>query len=193
MARLTSLLQKTSLEKWIDHGVPATVSHYLIVFVLAVLLLSLIYLTALVITAFFSMPVMVNHIAQKYYPGLERKKGGNVADSVVNAVVATAVFCAGSVLSLPFWLFPPLAIALPVILMAYLNQRMFRYDALAEHASKQEIEKVIERSGRRLYLLGVIAGLLQFVPVVNLFAPVYVGLAFIHLCLAELKQVRAAA
>jgi CysZ protein len=36
-------------------------------------------------------------------------------------------------------------------------------------------------------------GVLQFVPLLNLLAPIYTGLAFIHLSLAELKRARAAA
>jgi len=76
------------------------------------------------------------------------------------------------------------------MLMAYLNQRLFRYDALAEHASREEYAQVIERSTLKLYLLGAVVGLLQFVPLLNLFLPVYAGLAFIHLCLAELQQLR---
>ncbi|MFH0935054.1 MAG: EI24 domain-containing protein, partial [Pseudomonadota bacterium] len=79
---------------------------------------------------------------------------------------------------------------LPLALMAYLNQRLFRYDALAEHASREEIAQVVERAAPRLYLLGLLTGLLQFVPLLNLIAPVYVALAFIHLCLGELRILR---
>ena len=93
---------------------------------------------------------------------------------------------------MPLWLLSPFALLLPLLLMAYLNQRLFRYDALAEHASKEEFALVIERCTVKLYMLGAVVGLLQFVPVLNLFSPVYVALAFIHLCLAELKELRQA-
>jgi CysZ protein len=189
---LTGLSQSALLEKWLGHDISATASHFLIVVILAVLLISAIYLTALAITAIFAMPVMVSHVAQKHYPDLERKKGGSTIDGIVNTAVAIGVYCAGMALSLPFWLFGPLAIVLPVILMAYLNQRLFRYDALTEHASKEEYAQVVERSRKKFYLLGTLAGLLQFVPVLNVFLPVYMGLAFTHLCLGELKQVRQA-
>lgn len=190
---LTAMLQTTSLEQWVSHGFLAVLSHYLISIILVLLLLPAIYVTALMITAVFAMPMMVNHVAGNYYPELERKRGGSAAGSVANAVLAIAVYCAGWVLSLPLWLFSPLALVLPVILMAWLNQRLFRYDALAEHAGKQEYRQVIERATVRLYLLGALAGLLQFVPLLNLLSPVYIGLAFIHLCLAELKQLRLSA
>ena len=46
-----------------------------------------------------------------------------------------------------------------------------------------------ERGG--LYLAGIVAGLLAFIPVINLVAPAYAGLAFIHYCLETLRRERA--
>lgn len=190
VAGMTAMIQATPLEQWLVQGSLAVVSHYLITIILLLLLLPAIYVTALVITAIFVMPMMVSHVAQKYYPELELKKGGSAVGSFANAEVAIVVYCVCWVLSLPLWLFSPFAMVLPLVLMAYLNQRLFRYDSLAEHASREEYEQVIERSTAKLYLLGAVVGLLQFVPLLNLFSPIYVGLAFIHLCLAELRQLR---
>jgi len=187
---LAHLVQATPLQQWVAQGFLATVSHYLIDIMLALLLFMAIYVTALVLVAVFAMPLMVSHVAQKYYPGLARKNGGSSAASIRNAAIAVVVYCVGWALSLPLWLFSLLALVLPVMLMAYLNQRLFRYDALAEYASREEYEQVVARSAQRLYLLGVVTGLLQLVPVLNLVLPVYVGLAFIHLCLRELQQLR---
>jgi uncharacterized protein involved in cysteine biosynthesis len=190
VASLTALIQKMSAEQWMAAGFLAIVSHYLIVFMLAMLLLPAIYVTALAITSVFAMPVMVDHVAAKYYPELARRKGGSTTGSVLNTALAIVVYCAGWMLCLPFWLLYPFAVVLPVVLLAYLNQRLFRYDALAEHADKAEYARIIGRSTGKLYLLGAVVGLLQFVPLLNLVLPIYAGLAFIHLCLAELKQLR---
>lgn len=190
VSSLDGLVQETPLEQWAAQGFFAIVSHYLISIILVFMLLPAIHVTALVITAFFAMPMMANHVARKCYPLLESRKGGSIAGSVMNAAVAIAVYCAGWLLSLPLWLFSPLALVLPVILMAYLNQRLFRYDALAEHASKEEYDQIIEQASLKLYLLGAAAGLLQFVPILNLISPIYIGLSFIHLCLAQLQRLR---
>lgn len=189
-AGLSGLMQEKALEEWMAQGTLAMLAPYLISVILVLLLLPVIYLTALLLTAVFAMPTMVGHVARRHYPQLERKRGGSNAGSITNALTAGAVYGMGWILSLPLWLFPPFALGVPVILMAYLNQRLFRYDALAEHASREEFVLIIERARLRLYLLGAVAGLLQFVPLLNLFSPVYVALAFIHLCLAELKQIR---
>lgn len=189
-AWLTSLLQSSVLQKWMEHGAGATFSHYLVGILLFVLLLSIIYLTALVLTAVFAVPAMVVQVADTYYPELEPKRGGTMRESIINTVAAVAIYLGGWLVSLPFWLFTPLAILLPVLLAAYLNQRLFRFDALAEHASREEFAQIVKRSSPKLYALGAIAGLLQFMPVLNLFAPVYAGLAFTHLCLGELTRLR---
>ena len=189
-ADLTGWIASTPAEEWMARGFLAAVSGYLVTMILIMLLIPVIYVTALVITAVFAMPAMVNHVAGKCYPQLERRHGGTAIGSVVNSVVAIVVYCVLWLITMPLWLISPIAIALPVILSAYLNQRLFRYDALAEHASSAEYEQVIERTTGKLYLLGGMMGLLQFVPILNFFTPVYVGLAFIHFCLADLQSLR---
>ena len=190
VAQLSQLIQSAPVEQWVSISAFAVLSHYLITFLLILLLVPVIYVTALVITAVFVMPMMVNHVAQNHYPELERRQGGSAMGSVWNSLLAILIYAAGWLLVLPLWLFSPFAIVLPVILFAYLNQRLFRYDALAEHASSEEYRHILERSTGKLYLLGIATGMLQYVPLLNLVTPIYVGLAFIHLCLDELKQLR---
>jgi uncharacterized protein involved in cysteine biosynthesis len=151
----------------------------------------LIILTALVIATVFAMPVLVRHVAKSHYPMLDRRHGGTVLGSIGNALVAICVFAILWAVTLPLWLLGPLAAILPLLLSAYLNQRLFRYDALAEHASAEEMKQVFERSGGQLFLLGLMTGVLFFVPLLNLLAPIYAALAFIHLCLDELQRMRA--
>jgi CysZ protein len=188
---LTHWLSKTPAESYLMKSDWSWVASYAITFILVMLLVPLVFVTALVITAIFAMPIMVNHVAKRNYPELEMKHGGTIMGSVWNGMVAVFVYCLLWVVTLPLWLFTPVAIVLPVFLFGYLNQRLFRYDALADHASADEFRQILERSTGRLYVLGTVLGLVQFVPILNFFAPVYIGLAFIHLCLEQLKRTRA--
>ena len=188
---LSGWIQATSLQEWMARGLLAAISGYIVTFILVMLLLPAIYVTALVITAVFAMPIMVEHVAERYYPELERRRGGSAAGSLYNSLAAVSVYLLLWLLTLPLWFLTSFALALPVMLSAYLNQRLFRYDALAEHASPEEFESLLEHSSGKLYLLGIAAGLLQFVPLLNLFAATYIALAYIHLCLSELKLQRA--
>jgi uncharacterized protein involved in cysteine biosynthesis len=148
--------------------------------------------TALVINEIVAMPVIVSHVAARYFPRLERRVGGTLVGSVLNAIVAIGIFCLLWVVTLPLWLTGVGALVLPALISAYLNQRLLRYDALAEHAGRDEYAVLRVRIKGKLYLLGLLLALLYYVPLVNLLAPVASGLAFTHLCLAELTRLRAA-
>jgi uncharacterized protein involved in cysteine biosynthesis len=92
-------------------------------------------------------------------------------------------------ITLPLWLVGA-GLVIPFIATAYLNQRLFRYDALAEHASEDEMRAIFSSQRSLLWGLGLLTGLVQFIPILNLFAPVLTALAFIHFGLARLKNLR---
>ncbi|MGH8750342.1 MAG: EI24 domain-containing protein [Burkholderiales bacterium] len=192
VAATSGFLASTSVDGFLlrfqIHGLAATLG----VILAWLLVLPCILITALLVASVIAMPVMVKHVAARDFPALEKKAGGTVIGSVWNALVAVLVFLVLWVITLPLWLFGLPALMLPVLLAAYLNQRLFRYDALAEHASREEFGQILERAGGRLYVLGAALGLIQFIPVVNLFSPIYIGLAFTHFCLDELRELRAA-
>jgi CysZ protein len=146
--------------------------------------------TASLIIGFVSMPMMVEHVAARSYPTLERRRGGTLAGGVGNALLAVGVFLGLGMLSLPLWLVPPLWPLLAALLMGYLNQRLFRYDALAEHAAADEMRELVTRNRRELFGLGVLVSLLSYIPFAGLAVPVAAGLAFIHYCLRRLSALR---
>ena len=153
------------------------------------LFVPLVYLTALVITALFGMPALIRVVAERDYPQLERKNGGSFVGSVWSAVVAIVLFIALWVVTLPLWLIG-VGVIVPFVAAAYLNQRLFRYDALAEHASAGEMAMLFRQERGGWWGLGLLTGLVQFVPLLNLLGPVFAALAFIHYGLARLEQRR---
>lgn len=161
----------------------------------------LILVTALLITSILAMPAMVDEIARRHYPALERKHGGTNSGSVLNAIRAVLVYLPLLLLSVPLWFLIPFGgVVVPLLLNGWLNARLFRYDALAEHASRGEYRELIRRDGRGLLLMGVVLAAIQLIPsatvlllpLVILFMPVYSGLAFVHFALARLQALRAA-
>ena len=150
----------------------------------------LVQLTALLILGVFGMPEMVGHVAKRSFPELARRRGGSTAGSAWNAVVALAGLIALGAASLPLWVFPPLWPVIPVAVMGWVNQRVLRYDALAEHAEPAEMALIFREQRGAMYLLGVLLALVAYVPVVGLFAPVVFGLAFVHYLLGALRERR---
>jgi CysZ protein len=160
--------------------------------ILVLLLVPLIQLTALLLLGVFGLQAMVEHVAERRFPQLDRRHGGSLAGSLWNSLVALVGMLALLMASLPLWLFPPLWPAIPVAIMGWVNQRVLRYDALAEHATADEMRSIIAAQRGPLYLLGFVLALVSYVPIVGFFATVLFGLAFIHLLLAELQALRQA-
>ena len=168
----------------------ALVATHIAWIVLAIALVPLILVTAVVIVGIFAMPAMVTHVSAGDYPALARREGGTFAGSLWNAAVGIAVFLLLAVVTLPLWLMPFFWPLLPVLLFAYLNQRVFRYDALAEHAGPGEIGEIVRRCRGELFGLGVVIAIIGHIPILGFFVPVYGGLVYIHFCLSELKTLR---
>ena len=165
-------------------------AHFLGSTILVLLFVPSVLVTSVLIIGLFAMPAMVNHVSARDYPDLERRRGGSFAGAVWNSVAALLILALLVVVTLPLWLLPLLWPILPILFFAYLNQRVFRYDALAEHASDAEMRLVIKRNRRPLFILGIVLSLIGHVPLLGLFAPVYAGLqtVFIHIFIAAFRS-----
>ena len=188
---LNGLAAGTIIGRWLEDAGAGWLVHGLTALGVIVLIVPATFITALVINEIVAMPAIVSHVATRYFPQLEKRAGGTLVGSAINAVVGITIFCLLWVVTLPLWLTGVGALVLPVFISAYLNQRLLRYDALAEHASRDEYSQILVRIRGELYLLGLLLALLYYVPLVNLLAPVASGLAFTHLCLAEVARLRA--
>ena len=182
-------LDMMGIQAWLQNLEPTWIASGILVVVHLLLFIPLVSVTALVITSLFVMPVLIRLVAERDYPQLQRKNGGGLAGSMLNAIVALGIFIAIWVLTLPTWLIG-VGVVVPFVAAAYLNQQLFRYDAISEHASRAEMRTLFRENRASLWGLGLVTGLVQFVPLLNLFAPVLAALAFIHLTLARLEHLR---
>jgi len=157
---------------------------------LILLFVPLVYLTALVILGIFGMDAMVEHVASRHYPALARRQGGGTVGSVWNSVVALCGMVLLFMVTLPLLLIPPVWAMVPVIVMGWVNQKILRYDAVAGHATAEEMRKIFSSQRGSLYLLGVILALVAYVPIFGFFAPMLFALAFIHFGLGTLAELR---
>ena len=161
--------------------------------VLVLLLVPLVYLTALFILGAFGMQRMVAHVAERSFPALERRRGGSVAGSVWNGVAALGGMAALFLVTLPLWLLPPLWPLIPLAIFAWTNQKLLRYDAVSEHADSAEMATLFRERRGALLMLGLLFALLAYVPFVGFIAPVLFGLAFIRYLLGALQALRGSA
>lgn len=181
-------------------------------FIVVTLVVPLIVVTVLLLTAAWTMPGVIRHLSRHRYPHLERLHGGNWYGGIAQALLATLVFLALALLSLPLWLVPPFFAVIPPLLWGWLTYRVMSYDALAAHASAAERATLMRRHRWPLLAIGVVTGLLGSLPALLWVTSVamivlfpFVALAaiwlyvlifvfsafwFAHFCLGELHVLR---
>lgn len=128
------------------------------------LLLPLMVLTALIFIGVVAMPSIVRHVGSRHYPDLQLKRGGSLLGSVGIALASFGLFIGLWLLSLPLYLFPPLALAAQVALWGWLTSRVMAYDALADYASVEERQALMQQHRLPLLAIGVASGLAGALP-----------------------------
>ena len=171
----------------LDFGDATLIAANVILFLLFV---PLVYLTALFILGVFGMQKMVDYVAERSFPQLERRRGGGAVGSVGNGLIALFGMIGLFIVSIPLWILPPLWPLIPLAILSWVNQRLLRYDALAEHADREEMARLFRERRGGLYALGIMLALLAYVPFVNFIGPVVFGLAFIRYLLGALEAIR---
>jgi CysZ protein len=146
--------------------------------------------TALLLVEWVALPVILDQVARTDYPRLEQRHGGSQWQSLRNTLLSSAIAAAVAILTLPLWLLPGVGVAVSASLSAWINYRSFRYDVLMKHADTLEIVALPTAHRGRLLLLSLGAATLILVPVLNLFAVPFAGLAFAHYLLHALELSR---
>ncbi|NVO05030.1 MAG: EI24 domain-containing protein [Rhodoferax sp.] len=173
----------------------------------------LIVVVSLLAVALLMTPALVSLVAGNRFAALEAKQGGSLGASLLWSLMSTALAALALVVSVPLWLIPPLVLVLPPLIWGWLTYRVMAFDALAQHASRDERRILFKRHSGWLLLMGVISGYLGaspsvvwamgagFAPAFIILVPVaiwiymlvfaFASLWFTHYCLAALQALRA--
>jgi hypothetical protein len=155
------------------------------------LLVPAMFVTALVLIAVLSMPLVNRHLGNGPYRNVVRRGSWSVAASVWNAGAGTLMFALGYLVTLPLWLIPPLGFVVPWLWWGWFTARVMRFDSLVEHADADERRELIRRHRGQYLALGLMVTVLNYVPPLFLVTPVLSALAFAHFSLALLRDERA--
>ncbi len=200
---------------WLDQvGAGAFRTVFAPLLVLVVATPAIVFLTLLLVAVTMT-PQMVALVAQRRFAALERKRGGSLLASVFWSLGSTLLALVVMVLTMPLWLIPPLVLLLPPLIWGWLTYRVFAFDALADHASKEERTGLIQAHRAPLLVMGVVTGFLgaapsliwasgaMFIVAAPLLVPLaiwiytlvfaFASLWFAHYLLAALERTRAAA
>ena len=129
------------------------------------LLIPLISISLLVFIAFTTVPTIVKVVTRQHaYQDLEQKKGGGFFGSLIYTVWSALICLALVMLTLPVWWVPPLVAVLPPLLWGWLTMRLMSYDVLAQHATSQERDLLLQQHRWPLLAMGIFSGMLGAVP-----------------------------
>jgi len=151
------------------------------------------YLTASLLAAVVIMPLLLKHLSETEYRDVAPMGKDSFVAAAVNSVLASLLFIAGWLLSLPLWIIPGLSLILPLLLMAWLNRRTFAYDALSMHATVAEWQAIRQQNKAPLFMLGLSMALLAHIPLLGLLVPALAALSFVHYGLEALRRSRGGA
>jgi hypothetical protein len=119
---------------------------------------------SLLVVAALMMPAMVELVAQRRFPALERKRGGSFVAGFAGALGATLLAVVALIVSVPLWFIPPLVMVVPPLIWGWLTYRVMSYDALVLHADATERQAVIREHRAALFAIGVVSGYLGAAP-----------------------------
>lgn len=188
---LTSFFAGVALVQWFEKLTGLfEIDAFLAVAFLVFAFVPICYLMAVIFTSLFIMPLVLKWVGDSEYSHLEKKRGGSIIGSIVNALISSAVFVLIFLFTLPLWIIPGLQILVPLLLTAWLNKKVFLYDVLQDYASAEERKKIEKEESRDLYGMGILLGLLTYVPLAFFFIPVFSALCYAHYGLQSLSKHR---
>lgn len=192
----------------IDHA-PATLAPLVVV----ALATPAIVIVSVLAVAILMTPALVTLVARRRFPTLDRGHGASVLASIAWSAGSTVLALLALVVSMPLWLVPPLVLVLPPLIWGWLTYRVMAFDALAEHATKEERRLLFRDHRLRLLCIGIVSGYLGTAPAIVwasgiVFAAAFLVLVpvaiwiytlvfafsslwFTHYALAALQQLRA--
>lgn len=196
------------VDQWLGASFRTVLAPLLVVMLAAPLL---VVLSVLLVSLLMS-PAMVNLVAQRRFPALQRRHGAGWVRSVLWSLLCTVLALVALVLSVPLWFVPPLVAILPPLIWGWLTYRVLSFDVLADHADAAERRQLMREHRWQLLSMGVVTGYLGAAPsliwavsaMALVFAPVLIGVSvwlytmlfafsalwFAHFGLAALSRLR---
>jgi Etoposide-induced protein 2.4 (EI24) len=163
-AQLESWSLLEALRAWMEKMGWASLWSLLAPLLLVMVATPVIGVVALLLVAAFMTPAMARLVAQRRFPGLEKKQGGSFLGGALLAWGCSLWALLAMLLSIPLWLIPPLVLVLPPLIWGWLTYKVMTYDVLAEFATLDERRALVRMHYPTLLGMGVLTGYLGVAP-----------------------------
>lgn len=153
-----------TLMQWLD-SMGWQAMHALIApMIIVALAVPAVVIVSLLLVALLMTPAIVDLVAARRFPQLERRHGGGWWSGLAWSLGCTLAALAALVLSVPLWFVPPLVLVLPPLIWGWLTCKVFAFDTLAAHASAAERRQLLREQRWPLMAMGVTVGYLGAAP-----------------------------
>ena len=216
LAAVQHLLESFSLMNhiwaWLESIGAGKLKTVLVPLIVIALATPVVVVVSLLMVATLMTPLMVRLVTRRRFPHLARSGGVGYGVSVLWGLASSVMALLAMVLTIPLWLLPLLILVLPPLIWGWLTYRVLAFDALADHATAEERQLLMQQHRWYLLGMGVLTGYLGAVPsliwgagfVAVALMPLLVTLSiwlytlifafsslwFTHYCLAALQRMR---
>ncbi|MBU3650409.1 MAG: EI24 domain-containing protein [Limnohabitans sp.] len=161
---LTSWQIMQGMMTWLESYGAGNLMAVLVPLVVIFAITPLIVILTLLAVSFMMTPALVNLVAERRFAHLAKKHGANTWTSLGWTLISTVAALIAMMVTLPLWAVPPLIFILPPLIWGWLSYRLMVYDALLEHASRDERITIGKHHRLWLLLIGVLTGYLGGLP-----------------------------
>jgi len=155
--------------EWLQHT-GAGVVNVLLIYILFIIIVSL--LTSL------TSESLLKKLAHKHYPDIKASATPNMTASIVLTLKATGLFLLLFIPAIPLLFIPIVGQVIMLYLWSILIKKPTIYDVSALFAIEEQVN-----TGKKATTLAMIASLFNYVPLLNIFTPVFAQVLFLHYAL----------
>jgi uncharacterized protein involved in cysteine biosynthesis len=155
----------------------ATVITFALAYMLFIVMISL-------FTSLFSEKLLIK-LAKKHYPTVEVVGSADIMTSIIATLKASLIFLILFILAIPFLFIPIVGQLVMLYLWSILIKEPTVYDVGSLFIKDKQI---LKKKSKKARLIAIIASLFNYIPVLNIFAPVFAQILFLHYLLGD-KQV----
>ena len=136
------------------------------------------------LTSLYSEKLLIS-LANQHYPKIEVIGTANISTSILLTLKASMIFLVLFILLLPFIFIPIVGQIVILYLWSVLLKEPTLYDVSALFI---EDKKVLKEKKKKTRVLAMLASLFNYVPIVNIFAPIFAQILFLHHVLGEKEE-----
>ncbi len=156
----------------------ASVATLLLTYMLFIMMISL-------LTSLYSEKLLIS-LAKKRYPDVPVVGSADITTSILLTLKASIVFLVLFIITLPLLFIPVFGQVLVLYLWSVLLKEPTIYDVGSLFINDK---KILKEKKKKTSILAMIAALFNYIPLVNIFAPVFAQILFLHHILKKENEV----